>query len=591
MNAIQKLVIEFRRRRVFRVAGIYVVGSWVVLQVAALAFQSLAIPDAALRWVWVALFAGFPLALLFGWRYDITASGIVRTAPAEADATFDLSLRASDRVILAALAIITLMVGLNLVTEIRGVQPDLSGNRTYTVVQPNSIAVLPLGNLSGDPEQEYFVSGMHEALIADLARISGLKVISRISTEQYQDGLKPASEIAAELGVAYLIKGSVLRADNQVRITVQLIDAANNEQVWAENYERELTNILRLQSNVARAIANQIKVKLTPYEDAEFSASYEVDPEAYELYLKGRFHWYKFTESDLQLALEYFELAIELDPDYPLAYVGFADALATPAHVGMMPSTQVFPAAARFVLRAIELDENLAEAHDMLARIQFTYQWDWDAADRGFRRAIGLKPGYPDVHIVYSQFLAITNRWDESLAEAKTGLELDPLNPWYRLELAERLSWFGQYDQARLRIDELIKSQPDWFAPYRSLWNTAYQQGEFEVAAKAAGTHYRLKGEPALAKQLESGDTGLTYHEMMRSAAELLRTKAERKYVDNVEFAELWMHAGDHEQALDYLEQAFQQHETRLVYTAAQPIFQPVRNSDRYQALLRNMNL
>ncbi len=316
-----------------------------------------------------------------------------------------------------------------------------------------------------------------------------------------------------------------------------------------------------------------------------------MDPEAYELYLKGRFHWYKFTESDLQLALQYFQLAIDKDPGYALAYVGFADALATPAHVGMMPSTQVFPAAIGFVHRAIELNENLAEAHDMLARLRFTFDWDWDAADRGFRRAIGLKPGYPDVHIVYSQYLAITNRWDESMEEAIAGLDLDPLNPWYRLELAERHSWLGNYDQARLQTEQLIASQPDWFAPYRSLWNISFVQGEFDVAAKAAENYFRLMGEAALAEQLEANFGNLTYQELMRLAAVFLDSQSERSFIGNIEFAELWMHAGDHEQALDRLEQSYQQHETRLVYTVARPIFKPIRNSDRYQAILRNMNL
>ena len=170
------------------------------------------------------------------------------------------------------------------------------------------------------------------------------KVISRTSTEQYRGSNKPLPKIGAELGVAKLIEGSVFRVGDRVRITVQLIDVATDEHLWAESYERNLTNVLRLQSNVARAIADQIKVTLTPYEDTLLAASAEVDPEAYEFYLKGRFHWYKFTEADLKLALEYFQLAIDKDPGYALAYVGFADAVMTPAHIGLMPTTQVFPA-------------------------------------------------------------------------------------------------------------------------------------------------------------------------------------------------------------------------------------------------------
>ncbi len=590
MSGLQKLILELRRRRVFRVAGFYIVGSWVLLQVAALAFQSLDIPDSALVWVWVAAFVGFPLALILGWRYELTENGILRTSPANADRAEDLSLRRTDFLILVALAVVGVTTVFGLIVEIRETEPDRIDSLASIEISRNSIAVLPLNNLSGDAEQEYFVSGMHEALIADLSRISGLKVISRTSTEQYRGSDKPLPKIGAELGVANLIEGSVFRAGDQVRITVQLIDVATDEHLWAESYERNLTDVLRLQSNVARAIADQIKVTLTPYEDTLLAASAEVDPEAYEFYLKGRFHWYRFTEADLKLALEYFQLAIDKDPEYALAYVGFADALATPAHIGLMPTARVYPAAKRSVKRALELDGNLAEAHDLLARISFAYDWDWNAAERGFRRSISLKSGYPDVHIVYSQFLAVTNRWDESLAEVRTGLELDPLNPWFRLELAKRLAWFGQYDEAREKTTELIKSQPDFWVSYQLLWLIAYEQGQFEEAVSAAGNYYRLLGETALAAALERGIEDLEYSELMRRAADLLETQSTRPYVSHIEHARLRMHAGDLDKALDRLEQAHAQHESHLVYTIVEPLFRPVWNDERYQNLLRNMN-
>jgi len=590
MRGLQKLILELRRRRVFRVIGLYVVGSWVLLQVAALAFQSLDIPDGALVSVWIAAFVGFPLALILGWRYEFTANGILRTSPADADQAEDLSLHRTDFLILAALAMVAVTAGFRLIVEIRETETDRIDSAASKEVSRYSIAVLPLDNLSGDSEQEYFVSGMHEALIADLSRISGLKVISRTSTEQYRGRNKPLPEIGAELGVANLIEGSVFRAGDQVRITVQLIDAATDNHLWAESYERSLTNVLRLQSNVAREIADQIEVKLTPYEDTLFAKNEEIDPEAYELYLKGRFYWYKFTEADLKLALEYFQLAIDKDPGYALAHVGFADALATFAHVGLMPTAQVFPAAKQSVQRALELDANLAEAHDLRARIHFAYDWDWDAAERGFRRSISLKPGYPDVHIVYSQFLGVTDRRDESLAEVRTGLELDPLNPWFRLELAKRLAWFGYYDEAREKTAELIKSQPEFWPSHQLLWLIAYEQGQFEEAVTASGNYFRLRGETALAEALEGGIEDLEYSELMRRAADLLETQSVRPYVSHIEHAELRMHAGDLDKALDRLEQAHAQHESHLVYTIAKPLFRPVWNDERYLNLLHNMN-
>ncbi|NIP19464.1 MAG: hypothetical protein GWM87_15870 [Xanthomonadales bacterium] len=588
MPWIHQFFIELRRRRVFRVAGIYVVGSWVVLQVAALGFQSFGLPDAALRWVWLAAFLGFPLAMVFGWRYDITAAGIVRTPAMGADGSTDLSLRRTDYFILASLGVVGAAVLLNLAGDISDTD---SFERLVTNIQPNSIAVLPLDNFSNDPGQEYFVSGMHEALIAGLARISGLKVISKISTEQYRDRSKLAREVGAELGVAFLIEGSVLRADDVVRITVQLIDASDDAHVWAESYERKLSNVLELQSSVARAIARQVKVTLTPFESDRLSAARTVDPEAYELYLRGRFHWYRFSEADLKLALEYFQRSIDRDPGYALAYVGFADALASPAHGGMMPTTQVFPAATGFVERALELDPDLAEAHDLRARIHFAYDWDWDAAERGFRRAISLKPGYPDVHVVYSQYLAIMNRPEEALEEARIGASLDPLNPWFRLEYAQRKAWYGDYQSASGEISELIARHPDVALLRQYLWDLAANEGEFDVAIEAARRFFELSGESGVAALLTDVETEEAYRERMWAAAEELETDAVAAYVANVNLARIWMHAGDEERAMDLLDAALSQHESQLGYTTTDPLFRPLWNTDRYRALRRAINL
>jgi TolB-like protein len=589
MSALQNIVLELRRREVFRAAGLYIVGSWVVLQVAALAFQSLGIPDTALAWVWIAVFVGFPLALFFAWRYEMTMQGIVRTPPARGPDAGDLSLRAVDYVILASLAAVFAITGAKTFIEIGDIDATRTEPTNERVIPANSIAVLPLENLSGDSEQEYFVSGMHDALITALTRVSGLKVISKISTEHYRDSEKTVPDIGSELGVSKVIEGSVLRVENEVRITVQLIDAALGEHIWSESYERSLINVLQLQSDVARAIADQVKVQLTPDEDAAFASSSEVNPEAYEYYLKGRFHWYRFAEGDLELALGYFQRAIDADPDYALAYVGFADALATPAHLGMMPTKQVFPAAKGFARRAIELDPDLAEAHDFLARIHFVYDWDWDAAEQRFRRSIGLNSGYPDVHVVYSQFLGITNRREESLQEALIGVDLDPLNPWFRMELAQRLAWFGRYDEAFREITAVIDSQPDFHLAYEILWIIEHQQQRFDAALRAASRYFELIAEDEIASILR--ETGIDYIEAMRRAADMLESSSARPYVSNVEYARLRAHANDVDRAIGFLEEAYVEHESALVYTSVDPHFRSVWSDARYEDLLRKINL
>lgn len=589
MGRLQKVVFELRRREVFRTAGVYVVGSWVILQVAALAFQSLEIPDSALIWVWIAIFVGFPLALVFAWRYDLTARGVVRTPEVEGDASADLSLRSIDYWILASLAAVAIFAVGKTFLEVSEIESTPPGSAKRDILSPNSVAVLPLENLSGDVEQEYFVIGMQDALIAALTRISGLKVISRASTMQFRSSPKAASEIGAELGAGKLIEGSVLRAEDQVRITVNLIDAVEDEQIWSDSYQRSLRNILQLQGEVARDIAKKVSVQLTPEENRSLANSSEVDARAYELYLKGRFHWYRFEEGDLELALSYFEQAIEQDPDYALAYVGFADALATPAHIGMMPTQHVFPAAKGYVKRALELDPDLAEAHDFLARIHFSYDWNWDAADREFRNSIKLNSGYPDVHVVFSQFLAMTGRWEESLREARIGVSLDPLNPWFRMELAQRLGWLGRYEEALDELGTVIDSQPDFYLAYDVLWMLEHQKNRYEEARYAASRYFELIGESAVASILR--EPGADYADAMKRAADALETSLARPYVSNVEHARMRIHADEPGRAIEYLEKAHSQRETILVYATVDPQFRPVWDDDRFQALRRKMNL
>jgi TolB-like protein/Tfp pilus assembly protein PilF len=589
MGRLQKVVFELRRREVFRTAGVYVVGSWVILQVAALAFQSLEIPDSALIWVWIAIFVGFPLALVFAWRYDLTARGVVRTPEVEGDASADLSLRLIDYWILASLVAVAIFAVGKTFLEVSEIETTPPESAKRDIPSPNSVAVLPLENLSGDVEQEYFVIGMQDALIAALTRISGLKVISRASTMQFRSSPKAASEIGAELGTGKLIEGSVLRAEDQVRITVNLIDAVEDEQIWSDSYQRSLRNILQLQGEVARDIAKKVSVQLTPEENRSLANSSEVDARAYELYLKGRFHWYRFEEGDLELALGYFEQAIEQDPDYALAYVGFADALATPAHVGMMPTQHVFPAAKGYVKRALELDPGLAEAHDFLARIHFSYDWNWDSADREFRNSIKLNSGYPDVHVVFSQFLAMTGRWEESLREARIGVSLDPLNPWFRMELAQRLGWLGHYEQALDELGTVIDSQPDFYLAYDVLWMLEHQKNRYEEARYAASRYFELIGESAVASILR--EPGVDYADAMKRAADALETSLARPYVSNVEHARMRIHADEPGRAIEYLEEAYSQRETILVYATVDPQFRPVWDDDRFQTLRRKMNL
>jgi TolB-like protein/Tfp pilus assembly protein PilF len=591
VKRLRNLILEMRRRHVFRVAGIYIVAGWVAVQVADTAFPGLNVPDAAIRFVWLAVFLGFPLALVFGWRYDITAQGIVRTAPADASELSGLSLGPSDYVILGLLLAVAVTVVYRTTISIQVSRTPESAEITRRTMDQESLAVLPLTNISGETEQQYFVDGMHEALIAHLSRISALRVISRTSTRQYQDTRKPLRQIGLELGTANIIEGSVYRVGDVVRITIQLIDASADRMQWTHSYERKLENILRLQGEVATSIANEIEVALTAEEESYFSMTRQVDPEAYEDYLKGRYHWYRFTPEDLALARRYFQSALDRDPAYALAYVGLADAVATPAHIGLVPAAEAFPRAVELVGTALKLDPQLAEAHDLAARIRFVWDHDWAGAEAGFREAIRLNPGYPDVHVAYSQLLGINGRWEESLSEARTGLQLDPLNNWFQSALGSRLAWMGRYDEALERYQLLSESQPDWPMIYRSLSEVHYVRGELPASLAAAVKYYRMSDEQELSDLLSRFDAETEYAAAMIALAEKLRETGPESYVSEYELARIYAFSGNSERTILWLEAAWENRDTQLVYSAAEPLFSFIWDHPRYVELRRKMNL
>jgi len=591
MDRLWLLIRELRRRHVFRVAGIYIVAAWVVLQVADMAFPGMDVPDTAIRYVWLAVFMGFPLALVFGYRYDITAQGIVRTPPTDADTQIDISLHRTDHVILSLLAAIAVGVIYQLTVQISSSRSDQPVLFTQNTVNPNSIAVLPFGNVSRQASQQIFVDGMHDTLISVLSGISALKVISRTSARRYVDTDKSLIEIGRELGAANIIEGSVLRDGSDVRITVQLIDAASDQLKWSSVYDHQLVNILRLQSELAKAIAAEVEVVLTPGESAYLDSTEQIVPEAYDEYLKGRFHWYQFTPQDLDIALNYFESAIGIDPGYALAYVGYADALSTRGHIGLVPATEVFPRAIELVDKALELDPLLAEAHDLSARIKFAWDFDWLGADRGFRESIRLKPSHADARIVYSQFLGVQERWEESMRQVRAGLTVDPFNKWFRVELGVRLSWTGRYDEALEEYLAIAEDHPNWFMIYRKLWEVHFFRGEPEQALAAAKTFYKLSGAPRLAEIIAGFDGRSDFPAAMQALATEMLANTGDSHVSAVEVARIFAFAGDVGKTLDWLEQAHADRDSGLVYSAANPLFGLVWEHPRYAGLRRKMNL
>src|SRR6185436_17510728 len=315
----------------------------------------------------------------------------------------------------------------------RDVIAELKGSATQAVpgaaAPPiRGLVVLPLENLSGDPEQEFFADGMTEELIADLAQIQALRVISRTSAMRYKKTTKTLQEIGRELNVEAVVEGSVRRYADRVRITAQLIEVATDRHLWAKSYERDLKDVLALQGEVARAIAQEIRVKVTPEEEARLARSHVGDPRAYESYLRGRQHWNKRNDEGLLRSLEYFREAIDLDPDWATARVGLADAYCVIGFYGTLPPGDSFPKGKIAATAALRMDDQLAEAYSALGYVQHYYEWDWAAAERSFQRALELNDGSAYIHLFYANMLAAMGRHEESVRTVTRAHELDPLS-------------------------------------------------------------------------------------------------------------------------------------------------------------------
>ncbi len=450
------------------------------------------------------------------------------------------------------------------------------------------LAVLPPTNLTNDPEQEYFLQGMHNALISELQR-AGVTVIARTSVLQYENTQKPIREIASELRVDALIEPSVYRAADSVELEVRLVDG-RTEQYVADPIVRggEFRNVVALYRDLTGAIAAEIQLALTPQAEARLAGASPVNPEAYEAYLKGRERWYRFTPPEIAMAQDYFQQAIELDSDYALAYVGLADAVALPGHVGWVPAPDVFTAAKAALARAFELDEDLAEAHDLRARIRFAYDWDWSGAEEGFQRVFELNPHHPDAHVVYAQLLRITGRGDEALAEVQRGLDMDPHNAFFKQQFAQQLSAMGRYDDAIEQLQQLLNAQPGFPPAHDALWTAFYKQRRLEEALDHAISSV---ADTEVEESIRRGYAESGYADGMRRAAETLVARSKHRYVAPVPIARFYVHAGETDLALEWLERAVDVHNTQIVYTPMSPDFEELWDHPRFQELMRRINL
>ena len=455
-----------------------------------------------------------------------------------------------------------------------------------------SLAVLPLENLSGDASQNYFADGMTDELITDLAQISALRVISRTSVMAYKGARKPLPQIARELNVDAVVEGTVLRSGDQVRITAQLIEASTDKHLWSQSYEGELRDTLALQSRVASAIADQIRINLTPREQAALKNVKVVNPEAYESYLKGRYFWNKRTADGLKAALAYFKQAIEEDPKYAKAYSGLADtyALLGDWQYAVMTPKEAFPEAKAAAIHALELDNTLGEAHNSLAFVLDGFDWDLDAGGREFQRAIELNPGYATAHHWYAWHLTLLGRFDEALAEMRKAENLDPLSLIINADLAELLGLAHSYDDSIRQSLKTIEMDPNFALAHNQLAQAYLQKHMYaEAVAELQKAVELSRDSPTCIANLARAYVASGKREEAVKLLNTLKKRSTTGYSNASEIAMIYASLGDTDQAMNWLEKGFEERFNPGVLL--RPGFDPLRSDPRFQSLLRRIGL
>lgn len=457
------------------------------------------------------------------------------------------------------------------------------GNEAPTAPIIKFIAVLPLENLSGDPDQEYFADGMTETLINNLARIRALKVISRTSVMRYKGSRKSLPEIARELNVDAVITGSMQRSGERVRVTTQLIHAATDTHLWARDYERDLTDVPKLESEVARAVADEIRIQVTAEERERLASARSVNPQAHEAYLLGRFHFSKNNEQGWKLAIEYFERSIALAPNYAAAYAALSDVWLIRGLSGTLDFKEAESLTRAAALKAIGLDEQLAEAHLSLALIKQHYDWDWAGAEQECKRALELDPGSLDAHAGYGYFLMHVGRHDEAIREGEIAVQLDPLSSATHSALGRILYRAKRYEEALPHLLRAVELEPLSLTPNYRLGDLYAQMGRYDEAIEA----YERSGEAIPKGGYPNAGIARVYALMgrHRDARQMIGGLKDNPYI----IAAVYVALGDKDEAFRVLRKAVEEHQV-LTPLKVEPPLESLHSDPRWELLIRRMN-
>ena len=571
---------ELKRRNVYKVAVVYAIVGWLLIQVATQVFPFLEIPNWAIRLIIMLIAIGFPIALVIAWAFESTAEGIRRTEVADATGQYSRS-RAWIYIIVIGAA---LSVGLFFFGRYTA-----SSRQTVSVDLPaKSIAVLPFENLSEEKANAYFAEGIQDEILTRLAKIADLKVISRTSTQRYKSSPDDLPQIAKRLGVSNILEGSVQKAADRVRVTVQLINAASDAHLWAETYDRKLTDVFEIESEIAKTIADTLQAKLTGSEKQAIAGRPTESTAAYQLYLKGRFFWNKRTGDDLKKSIDYFNQVIAIDPKYALAYAGVAEAcVLLPGYAGGTPQ-EYYPKAEAAAKKALELDDTVAEAHTALGEALFYYEFDFPGSIREFQRAIELNPNYATAHHWYSDSpLTTLGRYDEAMAEIKRAVELDPLSLIINAEFGNTYYYERHYDEAIEQLRRTLEMDSGFYYARYNLGKALEMKGTLDAAIAEYQKCRALNDDPLVLGLLGHAYASSGQKAEALKIVEQLKSLSTQRYVSSYSFALVYLGLGDKEEAVRWLQKSYEDRAgSDICWIKVEPMHDSLRGDPRFEKLV-----